>query len=93
MGGLLTGMDRPTATEFSFLLALPTMVAATGYKILKSHHLLFQDDLLLFPIGLAVAFLTGLLVIAGFLTFIKTHTFKPFAYYRIALGLLILGLG
>jgi undecaprenyl-diphosphatase len=91
IGGLLTGMDRSTAIEFSFLLALPTMVAATGYKIFKSHDLLFQDDLLLFPIGLAVAFLTGLLVIAGFLTFIKTHTFKPFAYYRIALGLLILG--
>lgn len=90
IGGLLTGMDRPTATEFSFLLALPTMVAATGYKILISHDLLFQDNFLLFPVGFTVAFLTGLLVIAGFLTFIKTHTFKSFAYYRIALGLLIL---
>lgn len=90
MGGLLTGMDRTTAIEFSFLLALPTMIAATGYKIVKSHALLLQGDPLLFPVGLAAAFLTGLLVIAGFLTFIKQHTFKPFAYYRIALGLLVL---
>jgi len=92
MGGLLAGMDRTTATEFSFLLALPTMFAATGYKILKSHDLLLQGDPLLFPIGLAVAFVTGLLVVAGFLTFIKRHTFKPFAYYRIGLGALILHL-
>jgi len=90
MGGLVVGMDRTTATEFSFLLALPTMIAATGYKIVKSRALLFQDDLLLFPVGLATAFVTGLLVIAGFLTFIKRHTFKPFAYYRIALGILVL---
>jgi len=90
MGGLVVGMDRTTATEFSFLLALPTMIAATGYKIVKSHALLLQDDLLLLPVGLVVAFATGLLVIAGFLTFIKQHTFKSFAYYRIALGILVL---
>lgn len=92
MGGLLAGMDRTTATEFSFLLALPTMFAATGYKILKSYDLLFQSDPHLFPIGLVVAFFTGLIVVAGFLTFIKRHTFKAFAYYRIGLGLLILHL-
>lgn len=90
MGGLLTGMDRITATEFSFLLALPTMFAATAYKIVKSHDLLFEGDPLFFPMGIAVAFVTGLAVVAGFLTFIKRHTFKPFAYYRIALGLLVL---
>jgi undecaprenyl-diphosphatase len=90
MGGLLTGMDRTTATEFSFLLALPTMLAATGYKIVKSYDLLFQEDPLFFPIGISMAFITGLLVIAGFLAFIKQHTFKPFAYYRIVLGLSVL---
>ena len=90
MGGLLAGMDRTTATEFSFLLALPTMLAATGYKIVKSHDLLLQEDPLFFPIGLAVAFVTGWVVIGGFLAFIKSHTFRPFAYYRIALGLLVL---
>jgi len=90
MGGLVVGMDRTTAIEFSFLLALPTMIAATGYKIVKSHALLAQGDPLLFPVGLAVAFVTGLLVIAGFLAFIKQHTFKLFAYYRILLGLVVL---
>lgn len=90
MGGLVVGMDRTTATEFSFLLALPTMIAATGYKIVKSRAILFQGDPLLFPVGLAVAFVTGLLVVAGFLSYIKRHTFKPFAYYRIALGILVL---
>jgi len=90
MGGLLVGMDRKTATEFSFLLALPTMIAATGYKIVKSRALLFQEDPLLFPVGLAVAFFTGLLVVAGFLRYIQQHTFKPFAYYRIALGICVL---
>lgn len=90
MGGLVVGMDRTTATEFSFLLALPTMIAATGYKIVKSHTLLFQGDPLLFPVGLAVAFVTGLLVVAGFLAYIKHHTFKPFAYYRIVLGTVVL---
>ncbi len=90
MGGLLAGMDRRAATEFSFLLALPTMFAATGYKIITSRALLFQGDPLLFPIGLAVAFITGLVVIAAFLTFIKQHTFKPFAYYRIVLGVVVL---
>jgi undecaprenyl-diphosphatase len=92
IGGLLTGMDRTTATEFSFLLALPTMLAATGYKILKSHALLSHEDPLLLPIGLAVSFLTGLAVVAGFLTYVRSHTFRPFAYYRIALGLVILTL-
>jgi undecaprenyl-diphosphatase len=90
IGGMLAGMDRTTATEFSFLLALPTMLAATGYKMLKSHALLFDGDLLLFPIGLVVAFVTGLAVVAGFIAFVRSHTFKGFAYYRIVLGLVIL---
>jgi len=90
MGGLVVGMDRTTATEFSFLLALPTMIAATGYKIVQSRTILFQGDPLLLPLGLAVAFVTGLLVVAGFLAYIKRHTFKPFAYYRIALGIVVL---
>src|SRR5438132_13066456 len=81
MGGMLVGMDRRTATEFSFLLALPTMIAATGYKILKSHALLFQEHPLLFPLGPAVAFLTELLTVAAFRSYINQHTYKPFAHY------------
>jgi undecaprenyl-diphosphatase len=90
VGALLAGMDRPTATEFSFLLAVPTMLAATGYKIVKSYELLFQDDPWLLPLGLAVSFLTGLAVLPSFLKFVRSHTFRPFAYYRIALGLAIM---
>jgi len=90
IGGLLTGMDRTTATEFSFLLAVPTMLAATGYKIVKSHDVLLQGDPLFLPLGLAVAFITGLAVVAGFLAFVRSHTFRPFAYYRIVLGVFIL---
>jgi len=92
IGGLLTGMDRTTATEFSFLLAVPTMLAATGYKIVKSHEMLLQGDPLLLPLGLAVAFCTGLAVVAGFLAYVRSHTFRPFAYYRIVLGLFILAI-
>ena len=92
IGGLLTGMDRTTATEFSFLLAVPTMLAATGYKIVKSHEMLLQGDPLLLPLGLAVAFFAGLAVVAGFLAYVRSHTFRPFAYYRIVLGLFILAI-
>ncbi len=92
IGGLLSGMDRTTATEFSFLLAIPTMLAATSYKILKDHDVLLQGDPLFLPLGLAVSFVTGLAVVAGFLAFVRSHTFKPFAYYRIVLGVVILAL-
>jgi undecaprenyl-diphosphatase len=92
IGGLLSGMDRTTATEFSFLLAIPTMLAATGYKIVKDHEVLLQGDPLLLPLSLAVSFVTGLAVVAGFLAFVRSHTFKPFAYYRIVLGVIILAL-
>ena len=92
IGGLLASLDRTTATEFSFLLSIPTMLAATGYKIVKTHDVLLQADPLLLPLGLAVAFVTGLAVVAGFLAFVRSHTFKSFAYYRIVLGLIILAL-
>ena len=66
------------------------MLAATGYKIVKSHDVLLQGDPLFLPLGLAVAFITGLAVVAGFLAFVRSHTFRPFAYYRIVLGVFIL---
>jgi undecaprenyl-diphosphatase len=90
MGGLLVGMRRDVATEFSFFLSIPTMLTATLYDFYKSRHLFVADDLLALGVGLVTAFLTALLVVAAFLRFIKTHTFKAFAYYRIAFGLLIL---
>jgi len=90
MGGLLVGMRRDVATEFSFFLSIPTMLIATTYDLYKSRDLLVTDDLLALGVGLGIAFLTALGVVAVFLSFIKTHTFKPFAYYRIVFGLLIL---
>lgn len=90
MGGLLLGLDRKTATEFSFLLALPTMLAATGYQLVKSRDLLLDENMIYFGIGMVVAFFTALAVIGAFLKYVTTNTFVPFAYYRIIFGALVL---
>ncbi len=90
IGALLAGMDRKTATEYSFFLALPTLIAATGYKLVKSAALFSTQDLLALGLGLIVAFLVAWAVIAGFLTFVKRHSLLVFAYYRIAMGALVL---
>jgi undecaprenyl-diphosphatase len=90
VGGLLTGMDRRTATEYSFFLALPTMIIATLYKMYKSLALMTQADLLALALGLLTSFLVAWIVIAAFLAFVKQHTLRSFAYYRIVLGALVL---
>ena len=90
MGGVLLGLDRRTATEFSFFLAMPTMVAATGYQIVENPALIAQGNVLNLAIGLTVSFLTALAVIAAFLKYVTTNTFVPFAYYRIVFGLIVL---
>ena len=90
VGGLLLGLDRRVATEFSFFLALPTMLAATGYKFVQSAQLFHAQDLLALLIGLVTAFLVAWAVIAAFLTYVKRHTLKVFGYYRIVLGTIIL---
>ena len=90
VGGLLVGLDRKVATEYSFFLALPTLVAATLYQFLKSRALMSQADLLALGIGLVVSFLTAWAVIALFMGFVKRHTLRAFAYYRMALGALVL---
>ena len=90
MGGLLVGMDRKTASEFSFFVALPTMIAATLYDAYRSRALLADENLLWLALGLVSAFLTALAVIALFFTFIKRHTFRVFAYYRILFGVVVL---
>jgi undecaprenyl-diphosphatase len=92
IGALLAGMDRKTATEYSFFLALPTLLAATGYKLAKSAALFSTQDLLALGLGLIVAFLVAWAVIAGLLNFVKRHSLLVFAYYRIAMGLLVLWL-
>jgi undecaprenyl-diphosphatase len=86
MGGLLMGLDRKTAAEFSFFLAVPTMAAATLYALYKERDLLNFDDLGLIAIGFATAFLSALLVVRWLVGFVARHGFAPFAWYRIAVG-------
>ncbi|MBF0275272.1 MAG: undecaprenyl-diphosphate phosphatase [Nitrospinae bacterium] len=91
MGALILGFNRVTAAEFSFFLAIPTMFAATGYDLFKNRNILSTDDFLVILTGLVVAFISSLMVIKFLFAFIKKYDFKPFAYYRIVLGFLILG--
>jgi undecaprenyl-diphosphatase len=83
-------MDRKTASEFSFFLALPTMFAATVYDAYKSRALLVEENLVWLALGFVAAFVTALAVIAVFMRFIQRHTFRVFAYYRIVLGVILL---
>ncbi|GAB4019039.1 undecaprenyl-diphosphate phosphatase [Spirosoma sp. KCTC 42546] len=92
IGGMFQGLTRTQAAEFSFFLAVPTMAAASGYKLLKTYKLLQPDDYQMLLIGNAIAFIVGLLAIRGFVGFLTRYGFKVFGYYRIALGLLLLGL-
>jgi undecaprenyl-diphosphatase len=93
IGGLTQNLTRKAAAEFSFFLAVPTMFAATGYKLLKYYkagNSFGQDEILLLVIGNAVAFGVALLAIKSFIYLVSKYGFKEFGYYRIALGLIIL---
>ncbi|MEK6776960.1 MAG: undecaprenyl-diphosphate phosphatase [bacterium] len=89
IGGMLSGMDRPTATQFSFYLSLPTMFAASFYSLFKARHLLSVSDVLPFGAGFVAAFISALIVVRVFITFVQRHNFTGFGYYRIAAGLVI----
>ncbi|MEP6591062.1 MAG: undecaprenyl-diphosphate phosphatase [Gemmatimonadota bacterium] len=86
LGGYGLGLSRPAATEFSFLLAIPTIIGAAGFDLVKSRDLLSAADLPMFAVGTLVAFLSALGVIRIFLRFIERHSFVAFAWYRIAFG-------
>jgi undecaprenyl-diphosphatase len=90
IGGLLIGLDRKVATEYSFFLALPTLIIATCYQMWKSRGLFRQEDYVALGIGLLVSFVVAWIVIAAFLTFVKRHTLRLFAYYRIIMGIVVL---
>jgi undecaprenyl-diphosphatase len=90
VGAMLLGASRATAAEFSFYLAVPTMVAASGYSVLKHGLAIQSGDLLLLALGFVVSFLTALVVVRQFMGFIQRHSFTGFGYYRIALGLVVL---
>ena len=92
MGSLLLGIDRKAATEFSFFLAIPTMLGATVYDLYKNRGTLDGGGALLIAVGFGVAFLSALLVVRSLVGFVSRNGFAPFAYYRIALGLVMLTL-
>jgi len=90
IGGMLFGLSRPAATEFSFFLAVPTLVAAGGYDLWKHRTLFSADDLGMFAVGTAVAFVSAFVVIRWLVRYVATHDFRPFAWYRIAFGAVVL---
>jgi undecaprenyl-diphosphatase len=90
IGGMLFGLSRKAATEFSFFLAIPTLLAATAYSVVKERAMLSAADLPLFGIGGLAAFVSAFLCVRWLLRFISTHDFKGFAWYRIVFGLMIL---
>ncbi|MFC0253854.1 undecaprenyl-diphosphate phosphatase [Massilia consociata] len=90
IGGMLFGLSRKAATEFSFFLAMPTMLGATVYSVVKERELLSAADLPLFGLGFFAAFLSAFLCVRWLLRYISTHDFTIFAWYRIVFGILVL---
>ncbi|MEE1886540.1 undecaprenyl-diphosphate phosphatase [Pseudomonas carassii] len=90
IGGLLFGLSRKAATEFSFFLAMPTMVGAAVYSGYKYRELFQPGDLPVFALGFVVSFIFAMIAVRGLLKFIANHSYAVFAWYRIAFGLLIL---
>jgi undecaprenyl-diphosphatase len=88
VGAMLMGASKRAAAEFSFFLAMPTMAGAFLFDLLKSYKFLNANDVLLIVIGFSAAFVSGLLVVRGFLDFISKHGFTPFAWWRIIVGCL-----
>ena len=92
VSGLLTGLNRPTATAYSFYLSVPILVLASGYKLLKhgSSISALSGGPISLVVGLVVSFVTALFAISWLLRYISGHDFRPFAYYRVGLGIVIL---
>jgi len=90
IGGMLFGLSRPAATEFSFFLAVPTLIAAGAYDLWKHRSLLALEDAGMWAVGLAVSFLSAFVVIRWLIRYVASHDFRWFAWYRIAFGLAVL---
>jgi undecaprenyl-diphosphatase len=90
IGGMLLGLSRQAATDFSFFLAIPTLIGAGVYSVYKERALLSVADIPLFAVGLVFSFISAWLCVRWLLKFISTHNFIPFAWYRIAFGILVL---
>jgi len=91
IGGMLLGLSRKAATDFSFFLAIPTLIGAGGYSLYKERALLSVDDIPMFATGLVVSFLSAWICVRWLLKYIASHSFEVFAWYRIAFGLVVLG--
>ena len=90
IGGMLLGLSRKAATEFSFFLAIPTLLGAGAYSLYKERALLSWADLPLFAVGLLVSFLSAWVCVRWLLRYVATHNFIPFAWYRILFGIVVL---
>jgi undecaprenyl-diphosphatase len=90
IGGVFNGLDKKQATEFSFLLAVPTMMAAGGYDLLKSDLAFSTEQITMLGVGSLVAFVSAWIAVKLFLKYVSNHGFTAFGYYRIALGILFL---
>ncbi|MDM0068156.1 undecaprenyl-diphosphate phosphatase [Variovorax sp. J31P207] len=90
IGGMLLGLSRKAATDFSFFLAIPTLIGAGAYSLYKERALLSMADIPLFAVGLVFSFVSAWLCVRWLLRYISTHDFVPFAWYRIAFGIVVL---
>ena len=90
IGGMLFGLSRRAATEFSFFLAVPTLMAAGAYDFWKHRELFSAGDVPLFSVGFAAAFASAFLCVRWLIRYVATHDFRPFAWYRIAFGAVVL---
>ena len=90
IGGMLFGLSRGAATEFSFYLAIPTLMGAGAYSLYKERALLSASDWPVFAVGGVVSFVCAYACVRWLLRYIATHTFVPFAWYRIAFGIVVL---
>jgi undecaprenyl-diphosphatase len=90
IGGMLLGLSRKAATDFSFYLAIPTLIGAGAYSLYKERALLSMADLPMFLVGLLFSFLSAWVCVRWLLRYIATHSFVPFAWYRIAFGCVVL---
>ena len=89
VGGMLSSLSRKTAADFSFLLAIPTMFAASGYEFIKNIHSFQNENLIVLIIGFAVSFISCYITVKWFLNFVKSYTLIPFGIYRIIIGVLL----
>lgn len=89
IAGMMAGIERKVATEFSFFLAIPTMMGATALSIYKYGHLLSESNIIAVVIGFVTAFFSALLVVKGLLRFVAKHSYVPFAWYRIVFGAIV----